>query len=470
MADLEQTRIPAPERTPSSHLAETGVSSIVSWGGFLDDGERDQALTGSNKYLTYSNILANVSIVAAGVRYFLNLVSRPQWKVEAPKGVPGAERYAELVESMMYDRNLRRPWTSIVKRAATFPLYGFSIQEWTAYLRKDGVIGMLDIAPRPQSTIYRWDVSQHGEVFGASQLSPNTAREIYIPRWKMVYVVDDSLSDSPEGLGLFRHVAESARRLRRYEQLEGWGYETDLRGVPVGRAPLAALRELLANNEITQADYDAALLGLRNFLRGHVKTPNQGIMLDSITYEDRETRKPSGELKWNLELLRAEATSHPELLRSIERVNREIARILGVEQLLLGDNGVGSFAMAKEKNHNFAIVIDSTLEKLREVFEKDWLGPIWRLNGWPEEAMPEIKTDRLQFRDIEQVTGALERLARAGATMMPDDPAINDIRDQMGLSHPITIPDAQLAAEAATAGAPSQQPPPQNAGSEAPPQ
>jgi len=428
------------QRRPTSPLATTGVSGTAVYGGFVQEIERNPDLSGSNKYRTFSNALANTSIVASGVRYFLNLVSRPLWKLEPPD-LPGADELADKATLIMSDPDARTPHQRAVRRAATFRFYGFSLAEWTAYLRDDGLIGMLDIASRPQSTIYKWDVDEQGLVYGAIQTSPKTGIEIYLPRWKLIYLVDDALSDSPEGLGLLRHIAEPVRRLRRYEQLEGWGFETDLRGIPIGRAPLSALQELKASGQLSAAQLEQATLGLTNFLQGHVRQPTLGLMLDSITYEDRDTRRPSSERKWDVELLKADSTSQPEILRAIERLNREIARILGVEQLLLGDNGVGSFAMAKEKNHNFAIVIDSTLEELRWAFRRDWLAPIWRLNGWPKELMPEIKTDRLQFRDIDQVTSSLERMARAGALLMPDDPAINELRDQMGLSHPITIPD-----------------------------
>jgi hypothetical protein len=432
-----------PNTPPPSPLATVGVSGTVVTGGYILEQEKSPELAGLNRYRTFSDTLTNVSIVAAGTRYFLNLVSKPLWKLD-PNDHPDSARYAELVESMMYGAQAQdTPWHRIVRRAATYRFYGFSVQEWTARQRPDGLIGMEDISARPQSTIEQWDRDEQGRVYNILQRSPTTGKLIRLPRWKTIYVVDDSVSDSPEGLGLFRHIAESVRRLRRYEQLEGWGFETDLRGIPVARAPLAALQELKTAGTLTQAQFDKAIAGLTKFLQGHVRAPNLGIMLDSITYEDRETRNPSSQKKWDIELLRADANSQPEVLKAIDRLNREIARVLGVEQLLLGDNGIGSFAMAKEKNHNFAIVIDATLEELREAFQRDWLGPIFRLNGWPLEAMPEIKTDKLQFRNIDDVTNALQRMATAGAPLMPDDPAINELRDLLGLSHPTTVPSPE---------------------------
>jgi phage gp29-like protein len=118
---------------------------------------------------------------------------------------------------------------------------------------------------------------------------------------------------------------------------------------------------------------------------------------------------------------------------AIERINREMARILGVEQLLLGSDSKGSFALSKDKTQSFGIIVDSCLKELRETFEKDFLGPLWTLNGWDESLKPTFKIEKIQFRDADQLTSSLEQLARAGAPMAFDDPAINAIRSLLGL-------------------------------------
>lgn len=431
----DTARIEPGARTPASPLVATGVSGTPVFSGYVQNNETRQDLSQANRYRTFSEMLANVSIVAAGARYLLNLISRPQWSLDPPD-LPGADELADKVETMMYGAEATATaWQRIVRRAALYKFYGFSVQEWTAKRRSDGLIGMQDVAVRPQSTIERWDVDERGTVHGVEQRSPNDGDTFYIPRWKLIYLVDDALSDSPEGLGILRQVAEPVRRLNRYLQIEGWGFETDLRGVPVTRAPIAELQELVVSGQISAAQRDAALAGLTRFMQGHVRSPNLALMLDSIVYDSKDdARRPSGERKWDVELLKTDATSHPEILRAIDRLNREIARIIGAERLLLGENGVGSFAMAKDTTQNLAIQVDSANEEIREAFQRDFLGPIWRLNGWDPRLMPEAKVDRLQMRDAEQVASSLERMARAGAVLSPEDPAINQFRDLVGLA------------------------------------
>ena len=227
-----------PDSDPGAFLLprHLDLQVLLSTAATFEEAEKDPELASrSERYRRYSDILANVSIVAAGTRFFLNLVAKASWSFAASEEDASGE-FAERAEAMLTDDPLT-PWHRIVRRSAMYRFYGFSIQEWTARRRDDGFLTFADIAPRAQRTIERWDVEDTGRVLGALQRSPQTQEEIYLPREKLLYIVDDTFNDSPEGLGLFRHLAAPARRLKRYEQLEGFGFETDLRGIPSWPSP-----------------------------------------------------------------------------------------------------------------------------------------------------------------------------------------------------------------------------------------
>ena len=410
-----------------------GHAGTAIFGGYVVENEKENSLTGRERYTQYSQALANCSIVAAGVRYFLNLCARASWQF-APADHPRGVELAEMAEKILTD-DPTTSWARIVRRAAMYRFYGFSIQEWTARRRADGVLTLADVAPRAQITIERWDVNTDGSVNGVVQRSPQDQRETYLPRGKLVYLVDDTLNDSPEGLGLFRHIMAPIRRLKRYEQLEGFGFETDLRGIPIGRAPYAELRQMVQNGTITQADAIAAVAPLEAFIKNHIKNPELGLLLDSQPYSTTdEATRPSTESKFDLSLMDGPEGSLPEIAQAIERVNREIARILGVESILLGEGDRGSFALARDKTNQFSLTVDSTLEELAQSFHDDLLRVVWRLNGWPEEAMPTLEPEAASYRDVEQIATALAELARSGAMLTPDDPAVNEVRALLGLS------------------------------------
>ena len=103
------------------------------------------------------------------------------------------------------------------------------------------LLGMTNIR-RPGET-----EEEFAALLGFMQRNPQTQEEIYLPRGKCIYLVDDTIDDNPEGMGLFRHLIKTAKKLERYELLEAWGFETDLRGIPIARGPFTQLEVMVKN-------------------------------------------------------------------------------------------------------------------------------------------------------------------------------------------------------------------------------
>lgn len=438
---------------PTETLGDIGVSVT---GGIVDSGESDASLQGESRYKTFSELMANVSIVAAATRHFLNLVAKAEWKF-TPSETDTSGEFAELAEKMLTD-DPDTSWHRVVRRAAMYRFYGFSVQEWTARRDAEGRLTFADVAPRAQRTIDRWDIDpETGRVRGVVQRSPSTFREIYLPRTKLVYIVDDTLNDSPEGLGLLRHVVKGGKELQVLENLEKWGFETDLRGFPIGRAPLQELRDKVESGSgggLTKTQMDALVNPIKEFVRKHIRTEaNQGLLLDSATYRALDEKQtPSDLYKFGVELLQGSGNAgHEAVGRAIIRKTQEIARVLSAEGLLLGSDGTGSLALSKQKANDLSLVVDSTLKELKEGLEDDLLKVLWLLNGWDEDLMPEMKPESVQFKDVEAIAATLRDMAAAGAMLGPDDPAIAELYGMMGLTAPdpgAVALDASLAGSA----------------------
>jgi len=438
----EGRRVPLSEgdKTSVEPMETYGAPGVAIYGGTLMEAESDSRLTGSEKYTSYSNMLANNPIVSAGVRYFLNIASGAEWEVQvAPEneGDAKAEEIAEKIKFAMHDMDT--PWHDVIRRAMMFRFYGFSIQEWTAKRVEEGphkgMINYRKIAPRAQSTIERWDMKKNGDLEGVMQRSPQTQQEIYLPRGKLIYIVDDALHDSPEGLGIFRHLIKLHNRLERYELLEGWGFERDLRGTPIGRAPLGELQKLVDQGKLTQAQANAIKEPLETFISNALKGKDTGMVVDSAVYKGTgENNQPSSNKQWEIALLKGETTTQEEMAKAIERINREIARLLGVEQLMLGSDSRGSHALSQDKTQQFGVVIDSALTAVARALEKDFLKPLFELNGWDIKYMPTFRISKAQFREVGDVVNALKDMALAGAPLPINDKAINEVRRMLGLS------------------------------------
>lgn len=456
-------------------FSSVGAPGTAIYGGYIVENEKDPRVSGRQKFTTFSNMLANASIVAAGVRLFLNLVSKAAWNADPIDDSAEAVEVAEFVKSVMDD--MTTPWHRVVRRAAMFRFYGFSIQEWTAKRRDDGKIGLLDIEARPQQTIERWDVDESGTLRGVFQENPTTSQEHYLPRGKTIYCVDDSLNDSPAGLGLFRHLVSRYHALQRYELLEAWGFERDLRGTPIGRGPLAEMAKLVTTGTLTAEQVAELRAPIEAFVSNALKGKDTGLILDSAVYRTTDEHgSPSSTPQWTVELLSGQTTSQPEMAKAIERLNREMARVMGVEHLLLGADSKGSHALSADKSLTFGLLVASTLQELVGVFQADFLDPLFQLNGWDPKLKPKLTVEAVQYRDIVEVTTALRDMATAGVPIMPDDPVVNVIRKLLGLpnqpessidlalelkTQPIAVmeQEAAMAAEAKGESVPPKEPP-----------
>src|SRR6056297_3638302 len=150
-----------------------GAPGTAIYGGYVQELEKDASLTGRERYRTFSQILADTAVVSAGVRYFLNLAAGATWSFEAAEDHPMGEELAEAAQRMLTE-DPETSWARIVRRAAMYRFYGFSVQEWVMKRAEDGSLTFADITPRPQITITRWDVDVGGGVLGMIQTSPQT--------------------------------------------------------------------------------------------------------------------------------------------------------------------------------------------------------------------------------------------------------------------------------------------------------
>lgn len=409
-----------------------GVAGTAIFGGIIVPKDRHSKLLGEQRYLTFTDIIANIAIVGASIRYFLAMVAKPEWHMEPADDSEEAKKVAEFVEETLYD--MSTPWYRIVRRMAMYWFYGFSIHEWTAKIREDGKWGMKDVEVRPQRTIERWDVDLSGTVFGVIQVSPQTGDQIYLPREKLVYLVDDALDDSPEGLGILRHLVEPASRLKVLQDYEVQGYQTDLRGIPIARMPMQEMDEAVKNGKITLPQAQAYKAVMESFASNHFRTVNAGVLLDSRVYRTQDQAGTPGSVRaWDVELLKGEGGGFAEVNVAIQRITADLARLMGTEHMLVGTAGKGALSLDESKTQTFGTVVESVLEAITEGVRADYVRPICELNGIPKEQWPWPSTDSVQFRDPSELSTVLKDLATAGSPLLPGDEAVDVIRAMLGL-------------------------------------
>lgn len=429
-----------------SAFSEIGVGGASVVGGYVQPQEIGPYLTGVMRWRKASELLSNFSIIAASLRHFLNLTARPAWRAEPANESGEAEAVAEFIESVIHGTDTS--WSRIVRRNGMFKFHGFGIHEWVAKKRLDGRAGLASIEPRPQHTIERWQRDRNGSVTGVWQRAPEDGREIFLPREKIVYLLDDTLSDSPEGLGWYRHLLKPAEQLERYITLEKIGFERDLSGIPIGRIPFAAIEAAVKVNQISRADADKMIKAMTDFVQLKSKQPDTGLAIESqpFTVTTDSGKSISAVRQWDLDLITGDSGKQLEALGdSINRITFDMALIMGTQSLLIGREGEGSRALSEDVSRNLYLNVNSSLLDQAEAYDRDIVEPICALNGIPEELKPTLRTEDASFRDIEKIARSLADMASAGAILAPDDPAIDDWRDLAGISRQPTMTPERMA-------------------------
>ena len=390
-------------------------------------------MRGAARLKTYGDMVRNVAIIATAVRRTYRLIGGVEWTMAPARGdqidEAAAKDAAEFAEHAIL-KAPRRPVGSWAKRIASAEFFGASVQELT--YRKDGdsrwpdrwVVDRVDW--RTTETITRWDVSRAGDLAGVWQLPPDTGGEVYIPRWKLLYHVDDELSDSPEGVGLLRHAAETVRRLGVYLGLEGKGFQNSVNGNMVGRSPRADMKA----GKMTDAQIETAESGLKDYLQNHRRKEDLYALLDSKTYRNPDG-SPSNVPMWGIDTLKAE-NDLKELGEAIRRDLWMCALALNVEHIMLGSAG-GSLAMQAQKSADYYRFVEGILENVAGVIARDAVDVVWALNGLDPALKPSPKFSRLSFHDVLELIAALKDLSTAGLTLDRSDDAVKAVFEFLGL-------------------------------------
>lgn len=417
-----------------------GSDGVQAYYGYLVTGERNQRLIGINKWVTFDNITLDFAIVASAIQVWTNLGGSAKWSAVPNKhGGKDAQRGADIVTEGLLESQMSSPWRACVRRQLMKKFRGFAMHEMLIRRRADGMVVCGDLQHRPQWTIQRWDIPNEQTPWQAVEQWTRSGERYVIPRERLLYSVENTLSDTPDGVGLLRMLAEPCRILGLYQDLEGIGFQTDLRGMPYIRAPLKQLQaDAKAAGAKTAAEIGAYVQTmtkfLTDFLVGHNKTPEQGMLVDSETYKSNDSAQtPSAVQKWALDLVKGATSAMPEVGTAIGRLTRDIARIMCAEWLLLGgeDSG-GAYSMHEDKTAMFGLVVNSALQDVADDATRDCAARLIRLNGLdPETCTPQLVPDPVATASVESACRALQLLAQAG--LHPQDKAPDILRGRMDL-------------------------------------
>ena len=360
------------------------------------------------------------------------LMRKCEFHVEpAGKGAKDKEA-AEFVESCMND--MERTWADTLSEILSFLTYGWSYHE-IVYKRRvgktsspitnskyaDGLIGWRKLPIRAQDTLYGWEYKDDtDDLVGMTQQAPPSYRKATIPVEKALHFRTRSRKDNPEGRSILRTAYRAYYFKKRLEEIEGYGMERDLAGFPVLYAP-EALNIWDTNDEESIAAYEQAELIVSSIRRD----AREGLVL------------PGGAdgQGWKLELLASNSKRQFDTNAIIDRYDKRIATSVLADFVMLGQQQVGSFALADSKTKIFALAIGTYLDVICEVFNNQGIPRLIDLNGdhfKGIEDYPKMVHGDIEEVDLAQFATFIKEMVGTGI-LEPDEELEEHVRRIGGL-------------------------------------
>ena len=391
-------------------------------------------LRGKRAIKKYREMRENDSTIGA-VMYAVEQILRDvDMKVKPADDSDEAKREADFVESVLED--MEHTLDDHISESLSFLSYGFSWFE-VVYKRREGMatqnpkkrskyndgrIGVRKIASRAPWTVSRFDVDQKtGEILGMYQEGSYGNQKHYIPSRKSLYYRSTSINNDPSGRPIIRNAYTSYEYLNNLQSIEAIAVERELAGIPVARIPA----------EYLSGDATAAQKGFVNELSSilrDVKFNEQGyLMLPSDMYPGKEG-EPSNHRLVDVELMSSSGTRNIDIDPIVRRYQHDIARSVLSEFLMLGTQG-GSYALSKSKTDLFLRALESYIQTIVDVLNKQLVERLWELNGLDYRLMPKIEAGDVAPHDLREIAGFLRNLNQADISVADHPETVRDLMD-----------------------------------------
>ena len=410
---------------------ELGVYGKNTYTGDIRADEFQQELKGKRAIQKYKEMRDGNPIVGA-VMYAVEQTLRDvQIKIKPADDSDVAKREADFLQSVLDDMD--HSLDDHISEALSYLTYGFSWFE-VVYKRRegdfrspkknskfnDGRIGVKKIAIRAPWTVDRFEINQStGEVLGMYQDAVWGKLPVMIPVEKSVYYRTTSLNNDPSGRSVLRNAYVSYTYLNKIQNYEAVAIERELHGVPIGRMPAEYLSsDASADQTNLRSQFERILRDLKNNDQGYA-------LLPSDLYVDADG-KPTNQRLMDIELITANGSRSIDIDPVVKRYQHDIARSLMAEFLMLGSSG-GSYALSKTKTDLFLRSLESYINNIVDVLNKQLVERIWQLNGLSWETMPKLVAGDVAAHDIAQISSLLRNMNNADVPLYQHPETIADI-------------------------------------------
>lgn len=437
---------PGIERVKYDPTTVVGAPGLKAWAGRITE-EWDPALKGVRGHKLYREMLDSEPILAAAVRVITTVLQQADVYVQPHRsGTPIAMEAREFVEDCIED--MEPTWDGFLEDALSAVAYGWSYHEVTYKRRKDGRLGWASIDIRGQDSLDRWEIDDTGRVLGMWQMPPPSYKRVFIPIEKAIHFRIGGAKGNPEGKSLFRPCKRPYLFKRNLEEIEAIGMEREMAGFPILEVPHGLLSSTATEQE--KAFVSELFARVRN-----VRRDSEEAMIlpaEEETGPDGTTKKTG----WRFRLVTSGGSRQIQIDPVVRRYEHRMLMTFLAEFLLLGEQGGGSLALAKDKSDFLVLSLTAILKSLVRAFTAQAIAPLMKLNGFPEDAWPTLEHGDVEAPALGELANYIATLVGAGV-IMPDDALEKKAREWAALPQ-LGEDDTQPAAREPTAPEPDTEP------------
>jgi hypothetical protein len=423
----------SPELSAPKAKMELGVAGRSTYTGTIRADEFLQELKGKKAIRKYQEMRDNNSVIGAVLYAIEQTLRDVKIKVKPADESEGAKKEATFLEEVLGD--MECSLDDHISEALSHLTYGFAWFEVVYKVRggdttnpkkkskyTDGRIGVKKLAIRAPWTVDRFEVDQEtGDILGMWQETSWGKPQVMIPTNKSLYYRTTTLNNDPSGRSVLRNAFVAYTYLNKIQDYEAIAIERELHGVPVGRMPAEYLGTD-ATDEQKQIRYM-----FETILRDLKKNEQGYALLPSDLYVDADG-KPTNQRLMDLELITANGSRSIDIDPVVRRYQHDIARSVMAEFMMLG-SGSGSYALSKSKTDLFLRSLESYINTIVDVLNKQLVEPLWRINGLPFETMPKLEAGDVAPHDLKEIASFLRNLNGANISVADNVEVVTDLME-----------------------------------------
>lgn len=320
----------------------------------------------------------------ASVKGVLNALKAPilstKWHIEGED-----EEIVAFIKENLF--GMERCWLDFLRESFTFLDFGFSVFE-IVYEIRDGRICLKDLAPRIQSSIERWQLT-NGEPGVYQRLRNGDAKGAVaeIPMEKLVVFTNDKEGDDITGQSVLRAAWKHYKYKDLLYRFQGISAERYGAGVPVVTLP----------EEYGEADKEKA-----EELASEIRTNEKGFMVLPHGYEV-SILVPNGNPQGAA--MESSIAHHSKMILS-----SVLASFLGLGT----DSSSGSFALSKDQSSFFLKHVEDKASYFAEQITERVIKKLVLFNFGENAACPKLKFSPLGDIDFGEMATTMKTLVDSG--------------------------------------------------------